>query len=387
MHRLIWTVWGVAQLLIFRCRTTNRQAYPKDGPVFLLPNHSSSFDPFWVAWPHWRPHKYMAANSLLQLPVLGWLLSSLGAFPKVKFVKDKAAMSLMESFIDRGFAVVIFPEGDRSWDGRPAPVLPGIGRMLKRYRVPVVFARMESAALCHPRWAKYPRMVPLTITYSDPHSWSEDATPEQITADVARNIAVVPTRDRSRWAWGWRMAWGLESYLWACPECYAVDALRLVPEDGNAVCCSACQRRWTVDVDMILHGQGAAGSWPLHEAMERLGAHFGSPPVLNTERYRRDGVVMAESPGTLMELKGKAVVEELRGMLRLRHDRLAVLDDTGRELWGRDLAAIDAITVEVKAQVFVRAEGRTWKLRVEGLGGVRWGLICSAWHRHVKPMS
>ncbi len=85
---------------------------PRTGPVLLLANHISHFDPQLLAWGMSREVHYMADKTLLEIPVLGWLMRKAGSFPidRTKPV-DRASLRIAMDKLKAGDIVGIFPEG------------------------------------------------------------------------------------------------------------------------------------------------------------------------------------------------------------------------------------------------------------------------------------
>lgn len=191
LWRAVWWVGAVVCLVGFRLRATGHRALPPHEPYLLLPNHTSFFDPLWVAWPVWRPVRFMTSEHLFRLPGLSWLLRAIGAFPKKKFVSDGRSVIELVRFLQRGTVVLLFPEGSRTWNGRTQRVLPGLGRLVKVARTPVVYARVATGHHVQPRWAHYPRFVPVHVEYDGPYHY-DGIAPEAIEADAQRRITVNP---------------------------------------------------------------------------------------------------------------------------------------------------------------------------------------------------
>ena len=188
LWRLLWIIYVPFGVFLLRQRARWEAPFPRKGSVLLLSNHVSFWDPMAVAWPLKRGVRYMASANLFRLPGVSWLVRSLGAFPKERFVKDKDSVLTLVHCYEDGQVVSLFPEGLRTWDGRPAYVGPGIGRLIKRLDARVVFCRNLTGHLAQPRWADYPRWVPVDMEYTAPFHYPEELTAEEITADVVERI-------------------------------------------------------------------------------------------------------------------------------------------------------------------------------------------------------
>ena len=378
--RWMWPWVGSFGWLMWRMTARGQDDVPREGPILILPNHTSTFDPIWVAFFLWRPMHFMASAQLFRYKALGLLISLYGAFPKAKFVRDKGAMVTLNKLWDAGRPVLIFPEGRRTWDGRTHEVLPGIGRLINRLEARVVYARILTGHLNQPRWATYPRWVPIQVEYDGPHTY-EGQTAEEITADVNRRIRIDHRRKAEGFTFGWRMAYGLSDYLWACPVCFQTDALRVHPDDGNAAICSHCAAHWRLDTSNRLHRQDADEE-PLlvPDALDRVVAHFGDPPVVDRERFESEDVVIWCTGSVGKVERGAKPVTLAEGRLTLTSQRLQVLVD-GEEGWGTPLADIRVISFELHNVLQIRTRDDQGLLQVTpGVEStLMWGHFISAW--------
>jgi 1-acyl-sn-glycerol-3-phosphate acyltransferase len=59
--------------------------------------------------------------------------------------------------------VVIFPEGERTGDGKVHPFRPGIHLLIKRIEMPIVPVGIAGAYDAWPRWRAYPIPAPLFL--------------------------------------------------------------------------------------------------------------------------------------------------------------------------------------------------------------------------------
>ena len=190
--RLAWWTISILDFIWWRSRARGQEGLPRDGSYLLLPNHATGLDPWLLSVALWRPLSFMASAQSLTHPIFGSMLKAMGAFPKVKYVKDKSSMKAMTDLYDNGQVVTIFPEGRRSWDGHLLKIHPGIGRTIKRMKARVVFCRMPANTFLQPRWAKYPRWVPIDCEYVGPLTYPDELSAEEITADVERRLQITP---------------------------------------------------------------------------------------------------------------------------------------------------------------------------------------------------
>jgi glycerol-3-phosphate dehydrogenase (NAD(P)+) len=124
--------------IYFRMSRIGREHIPADGPVIFAANHRSFLDPFVIACMSRRPLYYVAKKELFAKPLTAWFLNSLGAFPIDRGHADQDAMSTAREILERGDAVLIFPEGTRIRPGTLGTPKRGVGRLALETGAPVV---------------------------------------------------------------------------------------------------------------------------------------------------------------------------------------------------------------------------------------------------------
>lgn len=124
------------------------------GPVVVIGNHPSYLDAFvmgLVMLP--RRINFLTTANFFRNPLLRKLLLAVGAIPKVQFRSDIHAMKQMIATYRVGGTLGIFPEGQRSVDGRTMPYDEAIAKLIQRFDCPVVAVIEHGAYLAWPRWS------------------------------------------------------------------------------------------------------------------------------------------------------------------------------------------------------------------------------------------
>ncbi|NLK01328.1 MAG: 1-acyl-sn-glycerol-3-phosphate acyltransferase [Clostridia bacterium] len=98
---------------------------PPKGPVVVMANHVSLWDPMALAVPFDRKIYYMAKEELFSYPVFGTILRRLGAFPVKRGNLDRAALRNAMGVLRGDEVLGIFPEGERSPTGELQEFKPG----------------------------------------------------------------------------------------------------------------------------------------------------------------------------------------------------------------------------------------------------------------------
>ncbi len=144
--------------LVFRARCHGGRNIPAHGPILLVANHQSYLDPPLVGMGIWqRQLHYVARQGLFGVRGLAWVIRWLNAIP---IPEDGSSLTSMKEILRRlkaGHAVLIFPEGSRSRDGRMQPFKRGTSVLVERAGCPVVPVALEGAYDTWPRTAKRPK--------------------------------------------------------------------------------------------------------------------------------------------------------------------------------------------------------------------------------------
>jgi 1-acyl-sn-glycerol-3-phosphate acyltransferase len=124
---------------IYRTRVAGREHLPPSGGLLVVSSHVHDIDPPFMAWAvRPRPIQYVAAAHNFEGPVLGHLISALGAFPLRTDRPDIRGLRYAWAQLELGRAVLIFPEGRPSYDAPVAPFLQGAGLLALAEGVTVV---------------------------------------------------------------------------------------------------------------------------------------------------------------------------------------------------------------------------------------------------------
>ena len=155
---LYWTLRPLI-LAYFRVARIGRRHIPRRGPVLLAANHRSFLDPFVIASCVRRPIHFVAKRELLEKRFQGLVLNALGAFPVRRGESDEEAMTTARLLLERGEAVLIFPEGTRIRSGSLATPRRGVGRLALETGAPVVPVAVTGSERARRGWRIRPVRV------------------------------------------------------------------------------------------------------------------------------------------------------------------------------------------------------------------------------------
>ncbi len=179
MNPYYWVCYNLIKLLariFFRLRVVHRERMINHGPVILAANHQSFLDPPLAGSVSDRGIYFLARKTLLDSPVMGWLLPKLNVIPvDSEGGRDRTALKALIRILRAGEGTLVFPEGARTLDGNLQPAQPGLGLVIAKTLAPVVPMRIFGAYEAWPIQEKWPRPGRVTIVVGEPiHFTPED---------------------------------------------------------------------------------------------------------------------------------------------------------------------------------------------------------------------
>jgi 1-acyl-sn-glycerol-3-phosphate acyltransferase len=163
-----WCAYRAVFILYFRWRVYNAERVPLDGPVILASNHASYLDPPLVGAGLKRGINYLARENLFRFPVVGWVLHNWDVVP---VDRDGGGAKGLRAILDRllaGGAIILFPEGTRTSDGKLQPARSGIGLTVIKSTAPVVPVRVFGTFQAYSRHMKFPVPHHVAVKYGKP---------------------------------------------------------------------------------------------------------------------------------------------------------------------------------------------------------------------------
>lgn len=141
-----WLCWVMGGFVV-----GHRERIPRKGGAMICANHVSFLDPPALGsalLP--RRTYYMAKKELFEVPLLGWLIRSLYAFPVERGTTDREAIRHGIELLGKGELLVVFPEGSRSPDGSLQPGNIGPALMAAKAGAPIIPAAIKDSAKVMP---------------------------------------------------------------------------------------------------------------------------------------------------------------------------------------------------------------------------------------------
>ncbi len=157
-------------------RSVGAENVPLSGALIVAPVHLSHLDPPAVACGTKRPLRFMAKEELFKVKVLGPLIRSLGAFPVKRGEGDTESIRYAMSCLEKGEAVLIFPEGTRGDGDTLLPINRGIAMIAKRTGAKVMPVGIVGTNVILPKGGAKKGKHLVTIVYGKPFTYDEACT-------------------------------------------------------------------------------------------------------------------------------------------------------------------------------------------------------------------
>lgn len=184
------------------------------GPVLVVANHITFFDPAYIleGLPEKLRKKLAVAmdgellESMRNPPrergfiagladrVAYWLVVSIyNVFPLPLRAGFRKSFAFVGDLVDRGWNVLIFPEGARTHDGRMGPFRAGIGLLATQLQISVVPIRMDGIFELSAAGKHWTRPGQIKVSIGAAAKYGADGKPEQVAQDLERRVAELGT--------------------------------------------------------------------------------------------------------------------------------------------------------------------------------------------------
>ncbi len=119
-------------------KVEGRENLPRKGPVVVICNHVSYWDPIVLGAALDRTVFFMAKEELFRIPLLAQVIRAWGAFPVNRNISDQAAFRKALKLLKMGQVLGIYPEGTRSKHGGLQPFQDGAFLLASLSNAPVL---------------------------------------------------------------------------------------------------------------------------------------------------------------------------------------------------------------------------------------------------------
>ncbi len=179
------------------------------GPMLVISNHIDDVDVGFIqtVLPARIRHRLATATGGEALEALrspapgrGWFgrvydrlqwafgVALLNLFPLPRQSGFRKSFAYAGEAVDRGYSVLVFPEGRHTEDGKLRPFRSGIGLMVNNLRIPVLPVRIDGLFEVKRSGRKFAAPGKIQVRVGTPITFAADRDPEEIARELERKI-------------------------------------------------------------------------------------------------------------------------------------------------------------------------------------------------------
>jgi 1-acyl-sn-glycerol-3-phosphate acyltransferase len=199
LYSVLWVTSRTLGVALFGFRSRFDEPLPAEGGLLVLSSHQSHLDPLLLGLATDRRLSSMARSSLYRFKPYGFVITALDAVPIDREASAVAAMKVVIGRLQGGAAVIVFPEGTRTGDGRLGDIKGGFAILAKRARVPIAPVAIVGAYESWPRSRRFPRPGRIRLEFGRVLTVDEVAALDEqaLVAECTRRLVALDARGRA----------------------------------------------------------------------------------------------------------------------------------------------------------------------------------------------
>jgi len=250
--RFAAVTYGIYLKKRYKLKLKNKELLDQvPGSCIIMANHCHIIDPCLISTLIPFHIRWVTGAYLFKLKFVSFVLDKgVKCISKQQGRSDLSTIMNIKKALKAGNCVGLFPEGNRTWDGDFLPLkLLTTAKMIRMFKVPVVFLNLEGAYAKKPRWASFPRKGGVTVNISSilfPEDYKDlpiEKLHETINSRLyfshdtweEENKIEFPSRNNVA---------GLQRILYLCPKCGSIDSMDTT---GKKAVCKNCKTETSMD--------------------------------------------------------------------------------------------------------------------------------------------
>ncbi|MBQ1983401.1 MAG: 1-acyl-sn-glycerol-3-phosphate acyltransferase [Spirochaetaceae bacterium] len=220
------------------------------GPYLVLANHNTDLDPGLVALSFSQQMYFVASEHVYRAgfasKVLRYVFEPIA---KRKGTSDTVTVMKSIRALREGKNVCLFPEGQKSFNGRTGEIHLATGKLVKASKASLITYKLEGGYFTTPRWGygiRKGKMHGSIVNIYDPETL-EKLSAEEITDIIIKDLyedAYEKQKENPIAYKGKNLAKGLEHSICVCQSCKKIDTLSSIKDK---VFCNECGFSTTLD--------------------------------------------------------------------------------------------------------------------------------------------
>lgn len=227
-------------------------------PFIIISNHFNTWDSFVVMKNVKTPIRFVATEvaflDFMKKISMGYLAQTI----KKRVGKpDMRAVRKILDYINQGYAIGLYPEGDNTFYGETLDFYKSTGRLLKKANVDVFFVSQKGGYLSQPRWADV--FTKRGVVYTNTKLLLSKEELSKLSSDEINDI-VGKELHHNDYEWQREMminykrkhrALGIERLVYYCSNC---NSVLTVSGNDNDIVCSNCGTIGTINEYEFIEG-------------------------------------------------------------------------------------------------------------------------------------
>lgn len=221
-----------------------------NGPYLVVSNHTTDLDPAFLGISFPPQMYFVASEHVYRSGILGTFLKwAFEPIAKIKGSSDATTVLKMLRYLRSGKNVCLFPEGNRSFNGKTGNIIESTGKLVKASNASLVTYKITGGYFATPRWGKGIRKGKVTGKVVKVYSPDElkKMEPEEITAliktDLWENAYETQAKNPIKYK-GKTLAESFETGYNVCPKCKTIDN---ITSKKNKIFCKNCGMETILD--------------------------------------------------------------------------------------------------------------------------------------------
>lgn len=168
LYLIIRSLAIVLYKVLFHLQVSGLSNIPLTGGFILASNHLSYLDPPALAAACPRRLSFLAKEGLFKNALFGGFIAALNSFPVSSQSGELKSLRRAIRELQAGKGLTIFPEGERSVDGKLGEPMKGVGFLAVKAAVPIVPVFIDGSGKALPMHSKFIRLKKIKVYFGRP---------------------------------------------------------------------------------------------------------------------------------------------------------------------------------------------------------------------------